>query len=97
MIPTLLINGWRGCGKSRFIHQLLQRAAIRQGEPGSATHWCVLRDAPLWGNANSASASRFPSDVDAIDAVNADQVAVEWVLQCIQQGSALLVKEITAE
>ena len=79
MIPTLLINGWRGCGKSRFIHQLLQRAAIRQGEPGSATHWCVLRDAPLWGNANSASASRVRSDVDAIEAVDADQLAVEWV------------------
>ena len=79
MIPTLLINGWRGCGKSRFIHQLLQRAAIRQGEPGSATHWCVLRDAPLWGNANSANATRVHSDVDAIDATDADQMVVEWV------------------
>jgi G3E family GTPase len=73
LIPTLLINGWRGCGKSRFIHHLLQRAAIRLDAPGSAACWCVLRDAPLWGNAGSTGVPREHSGGSACP------VPVQWV------------------
>jgi G3E family GTPase len=71
VIPTLLINGWRGSGKTGFIHQLLQRAAIRQNPRDTALHWCVMRDAPLL-----PSTSTLPFESAAAGGAS---TRVEWI------------------